>query len=389
MCKTNKHIAFLLGAGFSVPAELPTANTLNQIITSEIFRRIRLSFKDRHDGVLESFILEKVLLDCDECGDFNYELYFDFLEREKKEYLDKDKLLSFIEKGMYGYFWKCSYKNDTKLEANTAQIKNMFDSIIKKCGGYSVVVESIVNQYQHYIAKSVSGNSENGKIIGVDFRYQNFIDALLNSVKQGYIIDIYTLNHDLLLESLLSHNKELRNKVCNGFGEKIGKIRGKEYKVFDINHFDKEIRIYKLHGSIDIHELSFLDGREKQYIQIIDGYSNRNAFLMTDSSFASILPLFLTGKTSKEKKYEKEPFKSMMDDFRNNIRDAEKLIVIGYSGNDSGINDILFDNYMHWNRACVVSPNAKEHPFVMEQNAKAIEKGIEELTIDDLFVASE
>ena len=100
MSNNNRHIAFLLGAGFSVPTGLPTANTLNKLIISEIYNRIRKSFKEGEEGILQSFILEKVLIDIDEYGEFNYELYYDFLEQEKEKNLDSDRLLSFIERGM-------------------------------------------------------------------------------------------------------------------------------------------------------------------------------------------------------------------------------------------------------------------------------------------------
>ena len=379
----NKHIAFLLGSGFSVPAGLPTANIMNNIIKSTIYDRIRLSFKDGCNNVLQSFILEKLLTECDEYEDFNYERYFDFIKEEKDKELDKNKLLAFIERGMYGYWWKCSMYEDTGKKKHRNQVVKMLESTIGKCKNYQEVVEGIEQWYQHIIARNIIGNTKYGKLERFSPCYQGFIDVLSCIVKSGYIVDIYTLNHDLYLESLLSHT-DLKDKVSNGFGGDIDHIKSVGYKTFNTNFFNNTIRIYKLHGSIDVHELSFTNYRKNQYIQMMDGFRMENPFLLDGEKNGSVLPLFLTGKTSKGKKYEKEPYKSMIAEFKDNVGKAEKLIVIGYSGNDEGINEFLYDQYSNWKKTYVISPNANEHPFVKDKGAKPLNIVVELLSITDL-----
>lgn len=383
MCKKEKHIAFLIGAGFSVPAGMPTANVLNSIIKATIYDSIRNSFKDNKDGILQSYILEKVLIDSEEREkDFNYEQYFDSLEREKDNKMDKYKLLSFIERGMYGYFWKQSRGTYFEAEEKSVQIIGMLEETLNQCYNYQNVVDGIIEWYQRLIAKNVKGSTSNGKIDQFNPCYKGFAEILSYYVNQGYILDIYTLNHDLLLESLLSHTA-LKDMVCNGFGGEVRQIKKKKYKTFDVKYFNNNIRIYKLHGCIDIHDL-YNNMSGQLYIQILDGYSDENASLVNNTESASILPLFLTGKTSKEKKYAKEPFHSMLKEFENNIGDVEKLIVIGYSGNDDYINSILYRNHNQWNTTCVIDPDADKHLFVREKNAKPINKGIESLSIYDI-----
>ena len=374
----NKHIAFLLGAGFSVPAGLPTANTLNKLIISEIYNRIRKSFKEGEEGILQSFILEKVLIDIDEYGDFNYELYYDLLEQEKEKNLDYDRLLSFIDRGMYGYLWKYSKLNDQNLYNNTKTIQETFEYIVVNCKNYSKEVEDVEALYQRFIAD----NLKDSKIKDFNSIYNGFVSILLYYVNQGYIIDIYTLNHDLFLESILSHT-DLKDMVCNGFGGHIKTIRKRKYKTFDLTHFNNYIRIYKLHGSIDIHEYYNIDN-PLQYIQIIEGYSFENAFLTDKQGSASIYPLFITGKTSKEKQYSRKPYSILLNEFEKNIGKAEKLIVIGYSGNDDGINNIL-KGFMHWDNSYVVDPHANEHHFVKNHQATPLNKGIEFLKCCDIL----
>ncbi len=380
-----KSIAFLLGAGFSAPAGLPTANTLNNIIQSKIYARIRNSFRSgiSHSPTMYDFILEKVLLESDECGAFNYEQYFDFLAREKTLILDKNHFLSYIEKGMYYFFWKRSSINDQDSEQHKAHILNIFDSEIKRNESYAKTVENAEREYQRIIAESICSNTKKGKIECFNPLYKGFVNIISSFVDQGYNIDIFTLNHDLFLESLLS-TTELNDKVCNGFGGEIGEIEGIRYKTFDLQYYDKQIRIYKLHGSLDVYRLN---SNMPKYIQMIDGYDYENGGAMNNHEITSILPLFLTGKCSKNTKCAEEPYKSMLKEFENNVGKAEKLIVIGYSGKDKHINDILFNQGIKRNGILVVDPNANKHPFVEKKQAIAFSKSVELLSVNDICVS--
>ena len=55
---------------------------------------------------------------------------------------------------------------------------------------------------------------------------------------------------------------------------------------------------------------------------------------------------FLTGTTSKIKRYN-EPllFRKLFKKFRKNLRDADKLIIIGYGCKDEGINEMIKENF--------------------------------------------
>lgn len=388
MSNTDKHIAFLLGSGFSVPAGLPTASDISNATKTMIDSSTYLSFQDGNSGILQCFVLNQALGGCDKEW-FNYEQFFDCLEAEKAKDLDSKALFSFVDKGMCEFYWKCTTddeRNDTK---HREQITEIYEALKKECDNdfsdYSRIVEGVEQTYQNFIANSIIGDTANGKLDHYLDAYNGFLSILSHYVNQGYIIDVYTLNHDLYLESLLALT-DLNGNVCNGFGGETKVICGKEFKEFSLNYFNNSIRIYKLHGSIDVHELSFADRTEKHYIQIVDGYSDDNAFIMESTQFASILPLFLTGKTSKEKKYKLEPFATMLGEFKNNIGKAEKLIVIGYSGNDDGINEIIFENYSNWNDAYVVIPNANEHCFVKDKHARPVDKKTEFLIAKDLDI---
>lgn len=378
----ERHIAILLGAGFSIPAGLPSANTLSEKIKATIYDCVRKSFKEGENSIFESYILEKVLIDYDcSINNFDYELYYDYLIKETKNKLDEDRFISFIERGMYGYFWKQSRGSGIETKQHSEQIKTMINAI--PIEEYTDYVKGKIAWYQEVIAKNILGNTNNGKIETFNPCYQGFIDILTKFVNQNYVIDIYTLNHDLILESLLSLTR-MKDNVSNGFGDKIKQLNKIDYKTFGIDNYNKPIRIYKLHGSIDIHELSYSGKTDIDYIQIVNGYSDKNAFIMDNTQFASINPLFLTGKTSKQNQYSKEPYIALLNECSNKLEIAEKLVVIGYSGNDEGINEIIINQFRNWNNAFVISPNAKAHEFVTKNGAKALNKGIELLNLNDI-----
>lgn len=382
MSELKKHIAFLLGAGFSVPAGMPTANELNDRILSRIYNKVRWSSMKQmvYDDYFRGFVLEKILIDYDSCYvTFNYEQFYDFIVEEKNKELNEDRLLSFIERGMYGYLLKCSIeKVADKGDEYKRQIKEVFKNVKKTIITYENEIQNFVeNEYQNIIAESFLKNTDKGKLTQFLPEYEGFKEILKHYVEQNYIIDIYTLNHDLVLESLLSHT-ELKDKVCNGFGgEDI--ISDKVVKRFDYNkYFDKPIRIYKLHGSIDEHKL--FDQNQYLIIQIKNGY---DGIFPYHQPTKRIYPLFLTGKKSKIEMYYDEPFRTLLYEFQKNIEHAETLIVIGYSGYDDGINEIL-ERYYNWNDIRVVSPDAENHPFVKNRNAKHIKKGIEKIKLEDI-----
>ena len=184
----------------------------------------------------------------------------------------------------------------------------------------------------------------------------------------------------MFLENLLSLTN-LKDKVSNGFRDGLEIILGKKYRTFDIKNFNTPIRIYKLHGGIDIYKLSYYDSTDVHFIQILDGYDAKNSFLIDSEKSVDIIPMFLTGKTSKEKQYCQEPYQSLLNDFKKQVDEANKLITIGYRGNDRGINNIIYEQYQHWDNAYVIDPNAAKHPFVLKKHAKYKNVGVESLTL--------
>ena len=90
---------------------------------------------------------------------------------------------------------------------------------------------------------------------------------------------------------------------------------------------------------------------------------------------------FLTGTKSKIKRYN-EPllFKKLFKNFKKNLKDAKKLIIIGYGCHDEEINRLITENFDYKAKpSYIVSPNPNEKVklFAKKINAHVLDMGVE------------
>lgn len=372
MCeKGQKHISFLLGSGFSVPAGLPTANDLWKMILKHY--KMQLEYEFRSSNVMKKpftdwwlFPFWKALKAYPNENEINYEDFFDRLLSEKDGMLCTTCLSKFISENVNNYW-------------NEGSSQSLKDSLISGWSyelmkNYKEIVESCINTYQSIIRKILSNVKK------ID-DYDNFASIVNNLYLCGNHIDIFTLNHDLLVEQLL---QTWGIKFDDGFDYNNAKKIGKHlfYDVKTDMHEKGNVNLYKLHGSIDLYKYMEKDNNDYRYAKVVNG----DPFMMSDDTIFEILPYFLTGTTTKLKEYDNKYISHLMSLFETVLSKAQNLIMIGYSGNDGGINNMIFENYYNWTNAIIISPDANEHPFVKEKRATPINKGIESLSINDLRI---
>jgi hypothetical protein len=94
---------------------------------------------------------------------------------------------------------------------------------------------------------------------------------------------------------------------------------------------------------------------------------------------------FLTGTTSKIERYN-EPllFRKLFKKFRKNLRDADKLIIIGYGCKDEGINEMIKENFDYkQKKVFIIDAYAKEdsqvYKFKDEIHAKLLKVEINDV----------
>ncbi|MBQ3831657.1 MAG: SIR2 family protein [Bacteroidales bacterium] len=366
--KGEKHIAFLLGAGFSVPAGLPTANDLWKMILKHY--KLQLEYEFKSSSVMEKpftdwwlFPFWKTLKSYPNENEISYEDFFDRLLSEKEEKICTTCLSNFISENINNY-WNGG--NSQSLKAL------LFDSWNRELvNNHREIVQSCINTYQNIIRKSLS-------VVKID-GYDNFASIINNLYLCGNHIDIFTLNHDLLVEQLL---QTWSIKFDDGYDYNNAKKIGKHlfYDVKTNMHEKGNVNLYKLHGSIDLYKYKENGNNDYRYAKVING----DPFMVSDDTIFEIHPYFLTGITAKLQEYNNKYISHLMSLFETVLAKSQNLIMIGYSGNDGGINNVIFENYDNWSNTIIISPDANKHPFVKEKQAIAINKGIESLSLNDL-----
>jgi hypothetical protein len=171
---------------------------------------------------------------------------------------------------------------------------------------------------------------------GLNERELNGLDVLDQLMGTGQILNLFTLNHDLLLEKLCDSNEI---DYSDGFTEPDGDVRWYEPAVWDN---DAQVKIYKLHGSRNWNLIrhtekgqthAILIGRDKWHNKVEKG---ETVDLLLDKGH------ILTGQRKSEKYYS-GIHGEIHYRFSHHLRTCRNLIVSGYGWNDVQMNWKLFD----------------------------------------------
>lgn len=229
--------------------------------------------------------------------------------------------------------------------------------------------------------------------VGIDLIKKLALDSRVDR------LDIGTLNHDLLVESLLS---EASADFVDGFGDPQGEVR-----FFDQNvYLDQEIKIklFKLHGSINWHRY-----RETQDDIEIDRYgipTNKDLHHSkspTGDFYRNLTyqPMFLTGSYNKILDYGFGIYREVHIKFHEALKDQRIMVVSGYGWNDKVVNGWLLEWLMSsmGNRLILFhrraeteikkrSKSAMWHrfdPLVKDGRLIPVSKWLSETSMDELF----
>lgn len=393
----RKSISILLGAGFSAPMGYPIGNDMNESLLDFDDRFLDFapcgSLATSTDGTKPTFQMGGVLN--------NHQKYFIFCKRLIKEYTKAHK-----DKFDYEQFYDFIKTEEAKRE----RYQRLCDDLLDDCESYEHYlsnVSHIYNQMAAHLLKDKTGKSwyddEPFKMNFYD-GYNGFL-TYLSELSHEFIVNVHTLNHDLLFESF---NKTgfINGSISDGFdeygSEYYGKLTAKgrtyhcrleRYK----GRYNTPIRLYKLHGSLDY--VPFYRRNEygwmipENYVKIKWGIGAGNIMKSRESKVGyDISPFeyhadFLTGTTSKIKRYS-EPllFRKLFKKFRKNLRNAEMLIIIGYGCKDEGINEIIKENFDYNHKLLfIIDAYAKDESqvdlFKKELQAKLLRVQINDISM--------
>ena len=187
----RKHISILIGAGFSAPKGYPIGNTLN----NNILNFEKYNVDSSPNGVLCcSKTGEKPVFQVE--GILNlHQKHFIFCNRLIKKYAETHK---FDYEEFYDFIKSEEVKNPC--------YETLCDDLLDEYTDYRSLVFSlpdIYNQMVGFLLKDKDGKSFYESLPyhnGFVEYYDGFL-KYLSHLKEEYIIDVHTLNHDLLFES--------------------------------------------------------------------------------------------------------------------------------------------------------------------------------------------
>jgi len=351
-----------LGAGFSRPAGLPLAREIQERFDRNQKRKL-LQFSSsewqwidgkndstRNNGQLGfdwlpySYILNQSVKKYKEIrGEFDtYEnfyqwiqdILFDKLIKEEIYKCSKSELLKDYpqmldyepeyEGDISPYLYR--FQNDSDL----SNLRDIVNYLIADLLGFSQL------QFQNSISE-----------------YTQFIDY----IKKFTQVDIFSLNHDLLLENLLEY---CGVSYSRGFTQENSEIRYQDENtpiaVFK-DFFNTAIRLHKLHGSLDFFRFEHFAQGNKIYLESTGNYNYFTTRNYREKHYAirvnpetgetiqdlnfDIVPKFITG-TDKAKTIKNDlMYSKLFSRFEQCIFEANTVLISGYSFGDKHVNKEL------------------------------------------------
>lgn len=158
------------------------------------------------------------------------------------------------------------------------------------------------------------------------------------------------------------------------------------------NDYSNQLRLYKLHGSIDTHRImnsESTNDRIKSLYGIHDymkEVKDNDGKLSYENCVTNSFPDYLSGTTEKLLSYSDPYYSQLFEHFETALPKCEKLMVIGYGFWDSGINKFLqkeiIDNGIP---ITAIDPYEPKGPLYQEHKDKIIhlEMDLKDITLEE------
>lgn len=351
----NKMIyTFLIGSGFSVPVGLPTSKELNERITKA--DELPIGFAS-NGALVQNYDGSKPYFGYTT----SYEATFQFGMRLIRDYCLTHDVFDYEE--FFDYFNDIHKKAAKKVQEKELQeryplLPPHYYAREEKEGRRGLELYQPTYQLNHIYQELIDYLLILPK--NVDFEsYEPFINHIKKLINRGNIVNIYSLNHDVLIEKIIEHF-HLEAYFCDGFTDAgtayYGDVSGTKHQLeYFANQYDKPIRLHKLHGSTSYYAFNKeVEAGSYQLSNIIKRPNGLDEYKLEYREGTKILHCkiyrgmlsmeadFLTGATSKIKRY-KSPiyYKPQFENFGRDLSVTDSLTIIGYGFKDSKINEIV------------------------------------------------
>ncbi len=158
------------------------------------------------------------------------------------------------------------------------------------------------------------------------------MDAITEVAQSTEELDIFTLNHDLLIERQFEKAKVA---IADGFVQRNAKARR-----FTGVWKGRKVRLYKLHGSIDSYPCEFTNGWQ-QFARVKGNPERLSQATRGRVRPINLFPFLFVGTTEKERRYGVGVPGEIFFEVHRRLKTHQRLICCGYGWSDNGINNRL------------------------------------------------
>jgi hypothetical protein len=306
-----KQISFLFGSGISKPAAFPmTSDITSKILSGEdiVYKWTNYCIEPMNTNSFYKERVNRAVRFVNAIKD-EFKDHYSFSGREMN-YEDIFNLLDSIHSEEWGTF-----ENPIISKNYTDQFQKEYPALFESWCSLPGEIDSMIevtSYAQDYIADIVEAMLDKPPM---DYKHLEFLN-ILNEEPDYERINIFTLNHDLLLESYLSQ-------------EKLPFSDG-----FDVNKkwvgiYNRKFRLLKLHGSIGWY---YHAGNDDYEDFISKAYYRDN-----------LRPMLLIGSLNKLVAYNRGLYFKLHVLFYQYLKNSKYLIISGYGFSDQGINSRIID----------------------------------------------
>ncbi|MBZ5480230.1 SIR2 family protein [Bacillus sp. T_4] len=226
--------------------------------------------------------------------------------------------------------------------------KNFMDSHALKNSEFEHHIKAIQTVIHQYTSSILDLIIDNVKQKDISDKLEPFVEWLVETIDSSDEIDLFTLNFDLLLETILLTYYEKEKFADFHFrGKKWSAIDNENQFYFDPDrskefhpiNYENSVRLHHLHGSLS----SFKDVQSGRIFKITTE-SLRNSNLYENIFDHGVIPSIVTGG-GKSLKIQQNPFHFYYNEFKKCmvIKESlcDELYIIGYSFRDDHINKAI------------------------------------------------
>lgn len=350
-------LVVIIGAGFSKPLGLPLAKDIKERFDRDQREKL-LNFSsgewmwedgksetDIHNGKLYndwlpySYALNELIktYKVEYGGLDNYELFYQFVLDIRNNFILRKSIYESAKKELLrDYPSIAEFKPEREGQVSPWLFRFSNDSDLTN-------IVSIIN----YLIADLLRFTKSQLELAID-EYMPFVNYLKNFSE----IDVFTLNHDLLLEKLLGFSGI---EYTRGFTKEESEIYYEDnpLPVFR-NDFRGVVRLHKLHGSIDFYRFEHFENQGKLYLQPTGNYNYycptgyrakhtahrvnpKTGKKVQDLNF-DVVPKFITGIHKADIIKNDLMYSVLFERFEQIIKTADNVLISGYSFGDEHIN---------------------------------------------------